>query len=157
LNEPDLEEEDMRILARLTIALASLASVPALAADPGMKEAILYKNPNCGCCEGYADYLRQNGYTVIVKNSANLALINRQYGVPDQLESCHTALIDGYVIEGHVPIEFVSRLLSERPAIRGISIPDMPVGLPGMEGDKEGPITVYEFSDGQPAVYGTVE
>ena len=107
---------------------------------------MLYKNPQCPCCELYADYLRQHGYRVEVKPSFDLVLIRRQNGVPEALDGCHTTLVGGYVVEGHVPVAAIDRLLDERPAIRGISVPGMPAGSPGMYGEKEGPLTVYEIA-----------
>jgi hypothetical protein len=115
--------------------------------------ATLYKTPQCDCCEGYADYLRQNGYRVTVKPTHDLSLINRQHGVPENLEGCHTTVIDGYVVGGHVPAKTLNKLLTERPAIKGISLPGMPQGSPGMTGRKTGPFTVYELSRGTPRVY----
>jgi hypothetical protein len=147
----------MRLPTALLLMIASLAPGYARAADNAAKQAILYKNPNCSCCENYAAYLRSNGYSVTIQPSHDLALINRQNGVPPELEGCHTTLIGGYVVEGHVPVEMINRLLAEHPNIRGISIPGMPMGVPGMEGPKDAPIAVYEITDGKPAVYGMVK
>src|SRR3954463_13262159 len=127
----------------LTAALA-LAATPALAAD--RPSALLYKNPQCSCCEEYAKYLQAHGYDVTVKPSFDLLLIRRQNGVPEALDGCHTTLIGGYVVEGHVPVAAVNRLLDERPAIKGISVPGMPAGSPGMFGEKTAPLTVYEIA-----------
>ena len=77
--------------------------------------ATLYKNPQCSCCEGYADYLRENGFEVTVKPTHDLPLLHRQYGVPEALVGCHTTLVDGYVVEGHVPVNTLIRLLTEKP------------------------------------------
>lgn len=115
--------------------------------------ATLYKNPQCGCCEGYAEYLRENGFAVTVKPTHDLSLIKRQHGVPERFEGCHTTLIDGYVVEGHVPLKSLNRLLSERPDIKGISLPGMPMGSPGMSGVKIEPFTIYEIGEGAPKVY----
>ena len=79
--------------------------------------------------------------------------MHRQYGVPEALVGCHTTLFDGYVIEGHVPIGAVLRMLTERPAIKGISLPGMPAGSPGMFGEKTAPFTIYEIGDGPAKVY----
>jgi hypothetical protein len=128
-----------------------LSSGPVSAGQP--YAATLYKNPQCSCCEGYADYLRENGFEVTVKPTHDLSLMQRQYGVPEPLVGCHTTLVDGYVIEGHVPIDAVLRMLTERPAIKGISLPGMPAGSPGMFGEKEGPFTIFEFGRGEPQVY----
>ncbi|MBI2584757.1 MAG: hypothetical protein HYW28_02605 [Rhodospirillales bacterium] len=117
------------------------------------KEAILYKNPQCDCCEGYAKYLRQNGFKVTVKATHDLSLIKREHGVSEAFEGCHTTLIDGYVVEGHVPLKTLNKLLAERPQIKGISLPGMPLGTPGMTGRKDGPFRIYEIKKGAPKVY----
>jgi hypothetical protein len=123
------------------------------AAGESSGQATLFKNPHCGCCEGYADYLRDNGFEVTVKPTHDLPLLHRQHGVPESLVGCHTTLVDGYVVEGHVPIGPLLRMLTERPAIKGISLPGMPAGSPGMFGEKTEPFTIYEISEGEPTVY----
>jgi hypothetical protein len=141
----------MRIALTLLVLTAVLGIAPAVAENPRL--ATLYKNPQCGCCEGYADYLRSNGFDVTVKPTHDLPLLHRQHGVPEPLVGCHTTLVHGYVVEGHVPIEAVIRLLTEKPAIKGISLPGMPAGSPGMFGEKTEPFTIYEIGDGEPEVY----
>ncbi|MDQ6437727.1 DUF411 domain-containing protein [Mesorhizobium sp. LHD-90] len=120
-------------------------------------KATLWKDPQCGCCEGYADYLRQNGFEVDVKPTNDLAMISGKAGVPADMQGCHTTFVDGYVIDGHVPVTTVRKLLSERPDIAGITLPGMPMGSPGMVGKKTGPFTIYTVpKDGkQPTVYAT--
>lgn len=94
----------------------------------------VYRDPSCGCCTAWAGIAREAGYEVSVIDHPDMPSIKRQYGVPDALLSCHTAIVGGYAVEGHVPIEDVARLLAERPAdIRGIAVPGMPLGSPGME------------------------
>src|SRR3546814_968151 len=104
-------------------AVFAVVATPAAVAAGEKPAATLYKNPQCGCCEEYAAYLRQHGYRVTVKPTHDLALLSRQHGVPEPLQGCHTTLIDGYVVEGHVPVKAIDRLLVERPAIKGISLP----------------------------------
>jgi hypothetical protein len=116
-------------------------------------EATMYKQPFCGCCYGHADHLRANGYKVTVAQADNLTSIKKKYGVPQQFEGCHTTVIDGYVVEGHVPATIVRKLLKERPPIRGISLPGMPDGSPGMTGQKTEPFVVYEFGDTGSKIY----
>lgn len=138
---------------RLTGIAALLAlSAPALA-DP--TRATLYKDPLCGCCEGYAAYLRENGFVVDVKPTHDLAEISRKAGVPEQLAGCHTTFIDGYVVDGHVPVDVVRKLLSEKPAVAGITLPGMPMGSPGMVGVKTGKFTIFAVpkDGGAPTVY----
>jgi hypothetical protein len=136
----------------LAAGILALPLVSANAADPA-KTATLYKNPQCSCCEDYANYLRRNGYTVTVKPTHDLSLMNRQAGVPNTLEGCHLTMIDGYVVEGHVPVNALNRLLSEKPNIKGISLPGMPMGSPGMTGRKTGPFTIYEIGGDPSRVY----
>lgn len=98
-----------------------------------VRRMLVYRDPECGCCEAWADIARAAGYAVSVENRADTA-VKMRYGVPDQLASCHTAIIGGYAIEGHVPMRHVARLLHDKPRdIRGIAVPGMPRGSPGME------------------------
>ncbi len=100
------------------------------------KKVVMFKSPYCGCCSGYAEYLEKNGFEVEVKVVENIDSIKEKYGIPYKLRSCHTSIIDGYVVEGHIPIEAVNKLLNEKPEIRGIALPGMPAGSPGMGGVK---------------------
>ena len=134
----------------VTVMLLALC-LPALA---GPIQATLYKNPHCTCCEEYAAYLRQNGFQVDVNVTNDLEEITLKAGVPAQLEGCHTMFVDGYVVVGHVAAGILSRLLKERPPIIGIAIPGMPAGVPGMDGLKAGPVSVYAVTtDKAPMVY----
>jgi len=108
----------------------------------------LYKDPNCPCCEGHAAYLNNNGFAVQIIPTNDLLAKFAQAQVPSALNGCHLIEMDSYVVIGHVPIEPIRKLLTERPKIIGISIPGMPVGLPGMEGPRSAPITVYEITPG---------
>jgi len=138
-------------------ALVLLASpLQAIAAAP--IQATLYKNPQCTCCEGYAAYLRQNGFAVDVKPTNDLAEISQKAGVPEQYQGCHTMFIGDYVVDGHVPVDVIHKLLSERPTIAGITLPGMPEGSPGMYGTKSGPFVIYAVTkDGAaPTVFATV-
>lgn len=127
-----------------------------LARAQGVRDAVLYKNPQCGCCEDYAAYLRRNGFRVKVVATHDLDAIKTQNHVPERLNGCHTTLVDGYVVEGHVPVASIERLLRQRPRIRGISLPGMPQGSPGMTGVKKEPFHIYEIdthSSAEPRVY----
>lgn len=94
----------------------------------------VYRDPSCGCCTAWAGIARQAGYEVSVIDHPDMPAIKQQYGVPDELRSCHTTIVDGYAVEGHVPMGDVQRLLAERPAdLRGIAVAGMPLGSPGME------------------------
>ncbi|ASY65687.1 CopG protein (plasmid) [Sinorhizobium sojae CCBAU 05684] len=143
----------MSTLLKGLILTSILSGVtPALA---GEKDVTLYKNPECGCCEGYADYLRQNGFNVAVKPTHDLAEMSREAGVPDDVQGCHLSMIDGYVVSGHVPIGTINKLLTERPNIKGVTLPGMPMGSPGMSGPKEAPFEMLEIkkSGGVGGVY----
>lgn len=94
---------------------------------------VVYKDPNCGCCANWIDHIRAAGIEVEVRDTRDMNQVKMQQGVSRDLSSCHTALIDGYVIEGHVPAEDVLRMLQERPEIKGLAVPGMPIGSPGME------------------------
>ena len=120
--------------------------------------ATLYKNPECSCCEGYASYLRGKGFDVEVKPTNDLSQISERAGVPGKYQGCHTMFVGGYVVDGHVPVEVVRKLLSERPKIAGITLPGMPIGSPGMYGKKTQPFVIYAVTkDGKaPTVYATV-
>jgi hypothetical protein len=141
----------LRIFTLATLLMTGTFSVHAEEA----RKATLYKNPQCSCCEGYATYLRDNGFEVEVKPTNDLTEISSKAGVPADFQGCHTTFIDGYVIDGHVPVQTVNKLLSERPDIAGVSLPGMPMGSPGMGGAKSEPFTIYALTkDGQePTVY----
>jgi hypothetical protein len=112
-------------------AMALLADIrTGSAAGPAI---VVTKNPNCGCCTGWADHLRQAGFTVQVRDEPDLSRIKARLGVPSDLAACHTAEVSGYVIEGHVPAVAIRRLLDEKPKAIGLAVPGMPVGSPGME------------------------
>lgn len=116
----------------------------------------LYKNPNCGCCDVYVDYLEPFGFDIAVQTTMDLNGLKLQHGVPQAMGACHTLLIEGYVVEGLVPVEILRRLLLERPLVAGISLPGMPVGVPGMPGPRSGPLTIYAFGLGEPQVYAVI-
>lgn len=115
----------------------------------------VYKSATCGCCSKWVDHLRANGFEVETHDTDTLNDVKNEHGVPEKLASCHTALVDGYVVEGHVPADVVKRLLKERPQATGIAVPGMPLGSPGMEAeisqpykillfDKQGNISVFD-------------
>lgn len=136
----------------LLLGLFLLTPVTAMAAGESVR---LYKTPNCGCCEEYADYLRDNGFEVEVIPTHDLSGIKAGQGVPENLAGCHTSLIEDYVFEGHIPVDSVRRVLDDRPDIEGISVPGMPVGSPGMgiERGLDEPLRVYDLDGGIYATY----
>src|SRR5438477_9367196 len=146
---------DRRTFCKSTVLLSALAIPSRALAAP--TRATLYKNPDCSCCEGYAAYLKNNGFDVAVKPTNDLAEISRNAGVPEQLQGCHTMFVGGYVVDGHVPVKIIRKLLAERPAIAGLTLPGMPEGSPGMSGEKREPFVIYAvYKTGtEPTVYAT--
>jgi hypothetical protein len=142
----------MRILKTIVLSVALLSPAVALA-----EQAVLYKSPQCGCCEGHAAHLRTNGIDLEIVTTDDLALLRQERGVPEDLVGCHMILIDGYVVEGHVSAAAIKRLLTERPAVKGISLPGMPMGSPGMDGPKSEPLVVYTFGGAGASEVFTVE
>lgn len=126
---------------------AALLAFPAYSSGKGIA-AKLYKDPNCGCCGAYGNYLRAHGFDLAVEETADFAELGRAAGVPEDVEGCHVTFVGDYVVSGHVPVEVVERLLHERPAISGVTLPGMPSGSPGMGGEKEEPFIVYSFVKG---------
>ncbi|MEQ8229302.1 MAG: DUF411 domain-containing protein [Rhodospirillales bacterium] len=133
----------------LATTLATVLAVSPAAADEA-KTATLYKPLQCGCCDEYAKYLEGHGFKVKVESlpDRKLEITKRLFVVPERFYGCHTLAIDGYVVEGLVPIDTLTKLLTEKPKIRGISLPGMPVGTPGMPGRKAGPLIIYEIPQG---------
>jgi len=110
-------------------------------------EVILYKDPDCSCCSQYASYLKSNGFNVKIIMIEDMDGIKKKYGISSNLESCHTAIFGNYFVEGHVPIEAVKKMLTEKPYIKGISLPGMPSGSPGMPGIKNEIFKIYSITD----------
>ena len=154
-----MKKDFVRTMA-LTVAFASLALTTAAVRTspsdaPGKKPVItVYKDPSCGCCKNWIAHLIKHGYAVDAKDSPNMTEIKRTLGVPTGLTACHTAMVNGYLIEGHVPAADIDRLLAQKPKVAGLAVPGMPAGSPGMEGanaqryqvltfDKTGKTTVF--------------
>lgn len=131
---------ERRQLLRAAGALAVLGFVPRARAQRA-NVVTVYKSPTCGCCSEWVKHMRANGFSVDARDLDDVSPIRRRYGVPGALASCHTAIVAGYAIEGHVPAADIQRLLRERPKIVGLAVPGMVVGSPGME---QGPAQRYE-------------
>lgn len=140
------------VLAGLWFVMSGVPFGPDHAAHAG--EAVVYKSPTCGCCKGWAAYLQRNGYHVTVLDRDDMDKVKDGLGVPDKVRSCHTAKIGGYVIEGHVPLEAIDKLLAEKPKVVGIAAPGMPSGSPGMDGPKDSN-PIYTFGEGGTRLLGT--
>ena len=144
--------EDMTATQPTEVASAA-ATVPA---DAPL--VTVYKSPTCGCCKAWASYMEREGFRVETRDVTDLAAVKDSLGVPSDLSSCHTGTVEGYVVEGHVPAESVRRMLGERPDARGLAVPGMPIGSPGMEqGDLRQPYDVLVVGEGgEAAVYDHV-
>ena len=145
--------------AALTLLVAlALASTAPHAQVKGATDRHLrvYKSPTCGCCAKWVSYMQANGFTATTTDLENVMPIKIQNGVPSKVHSCHTTLIGGYVIEGHVPVEDVRRLLKEKPAIVGLAAAGMPSGSPGMDVPNSPPYDVVSFDkNGKDEVFAT--
>lgn len=141
------------------VAVASLARPASLlgaAAQQAKPTMTVYKTPTCGCCTLWVQHLERNGFAVVSQNVADLTPIKRRFGVPRALESCHTGLVAGYVVEGHVPADLVHRMLKEKPDALGLAVPGMPIGSPGMEGGTPERYDVLLFdAQGKTTVFAT--
>jgi hypothetical protein len=123
------------MIDRRTMLGLVLLGVPAAACSKPAKAAELkiYKSPYCGCCGAWVDHVTANGLKPVVQDMDDVTPVAKKVGVPDAMRSCHTAVIGGYFVEGHVPASDIRKLLRERPKARGIAVPGMPIGSPGME------------------------
>ena len=134
----------------LTVAFIALALTTA-AAPISLPEAAkkpiitVYKDPGCGCCKNWIEHLIKHGYRVDAKDTPAMAEVKRTLGVPEALTSCHTAVVNGYLIEGHVPAADIARLLKQKPKVAGLAVPGMPMGSPGMEGPRQQHYQVLSF------------
>src|SRR5439155_9628872 len=134
--------------------LLALAVVPALAPGAPGSPVNVFKTATCGCCAKWVEHLRTNGFEVKVQDVPSTAEYRRKYGVPDKLQSCHTAVVGGYAIEGHVPAREIQRLLKSGAKAKGLAVPGMPAGSPGMEGSRSDAYAVLLFeADGRSSVY----
>lgn len=117
-------------------------------------DIVVYKSPSCGCCSAWIEHLERNGFSVESHNRHDMSVVKGNLGVPRSLQSCHTAQVGGYLIEGHVPAEQIVRLLKEKPAVKGLAVPGMPMGSPGMEGQWRDQYDVISFDEsGKTNVY----
>jgi hypothetical protein len=140
-----------RILLGAALAGTLGASLVASAATPVIE---VYKSAYCGCCGAWVDHLKANGFSVKVENVANPTDYREKFGMPNELGSCHTGMVQGYAIEGHVPASEIKRLLAEKPNAKGLVVPAMPMGSPGMEGPRKDPYDVLLVqTDGRISTY----
>lgn len=136
-------------MKRISLAILLSFAAPALAAEP----VTIWRDPGCGCCDAYAEYLRAEGFEVNLVDDRNFDRRSVEMGVPERGVGCHLAMVDGYVVSGLVPAEIIERLLEERPDITGITLPGMPANAPGMAPAKTGTLRTYSFGPGGVEVY----
>ena len=130
----------------LALALTTgAAPASSVGAAPKKPTITVYKDPGCGCCKSWIAHLIKHGYRVDAKDTPEMTGIKRSLGVPDGLTACHTAIVNGYLIEGHVPAADIARLLEEKPKVAGLAVPGMPMGSPGMEGPRTQHYQVLSF------------
>jgi len=129
----------------LALVLTTGAARPSV--TPASKEPTItvYKDASCGCCKSWIEHLIKHGYRVDAKDSDDMTEIKRSLGLPEALTSCHTAVVNGYLIEGHVPAADIARLLKTKPKVAGLAVPGMPMGSPGMEGPRKQKYDVLSF------------
>ncbi|MCW9012769.1 MAG: DUF411 domain-containing protein [Gammaproteobacteria bacterium] len=128
--------------------IVSIGSYAAFNTQPTKaKDIVVYKDPNCGCCKAWITHLERNNFNVVAYDERDMRSIKRQLQVPDHLQSCHTASIDGYTIEGHVPADLIERLIEEKSDVLGLAVPGMPMGSPGMEGRHKDAYEILTFDE----------
>jgi len=149
-------------LAALVAALSTLTLTTAAVSDLQDNEVAkkptitVYKDPSCGCCKNWIQYLVKHGYPVVAKDTPDMPGVKRTLGIPNALGSCHTAVVSGYLIEGHVSAEDIDRLVAQKPKIAGLAVPGMPVGSPGMDGPRTQHYQVLSFDKtGKTTVFST--
>lgn len=136
------------------LALLAAAAIWSPGGEAIAADVTVYKSPTCGCCKAWVDHLRANGFNVTAKDMSDMDQVKAKLGVPPKLSSCHTATVNGYVIEGHVPAADIKRLLAEKPKVSGLTAPGMPMGSPGMEGPHKDSYDVLAFdTKGETRVY----
>jgi hypothetical protein len=141
----DLRKSFAMGTAFLALTLVTAAATPSVNPPPKQTRITVYKDPGCRCCKNWIEHLTRHGYAVDAKDTPNMAEVKTTLGVPSALTSCHTALVNGYLIEGHVPAADIARLLKEKPKVAGLAVPGMPMGSPGMEGPQQQHYQVLSF------------
>jgi hypothetical protein len=136
------------ILGTLFVAPFSIALLPSSNVEADEIKATVYKSPTCGCCGAHVDYLENNGFDVEVIETSNFMDIKDKHGLDNSMRSCHSTIAGRYIFEGHIPSDQIKRVLEEKPAISGLSVPGMPTGTPGMGGVKPDKVEVLALERG---------
>lgn len=144
MNKRDLLQNLIAVV--VVIGLLPMGALSETGETAELESITVYKSPTCGCCTKWVRHLQDNGFEVEAINRSDMSDVKSEAGVPRQLASCHTAVIGGYVIEGHVPAPDIKRLLEERPDVAGLTVPGMPMGSPGMEGHRQDKYEVLTFT-----------
>lgn len=140
--------------AQTALHSGTTSTVSSAVTGSGGPVVTVYKDPNCGCCNNWVEHLKEHGFAVETVDMADLSLLKQKHGIRAELQSCHTALVGDYAIEGHVPADLIRKLLKEKPAVAGLAVPGMPIGSPGMEGAISERYAVLTFDKtGKTAVY----
>ena len=152
----------LAVIGGLTLSLLASCAAPSPSTAPRAASVVasslsmtIYRSPDCSCCHVWADVARRAGWTVASADKLDMAAFKAEVGVPLDVQSCHTALIGGYFVEGHVPMAAIERLLAERPDIDGIALPGMPAGSPGMGGTQDAPFEILAVTDGVVTPFGS--
>ncbi|TCV90301.1 DUF411 domain-containing protein [Sulfurirhabdus autotrophica] len=144
----------LKTVNKLLVSVLLVAAVLLPSAAFAGETISVFKSPTCGCCEKWVEHLKQNGFAVDVHNVQDTSVYREKLGMPMKYGSCHTASINGYTIEGHVPAREIKRLLKEKPKATGLAVPAMVAGSPGMEGPRSDPYQVLLVkTDGNASVY----
>jgi hypothetical protein len=150
------------ISALITVVFLAACAGPqaggVVASEPGAaltRSLTVYRSPDCSCCHLWAGIASKNGWSVAMVDQLDMATFKSEAGVPAEYASCHTTLVDGYFIEGHVPLAAVEKLLADHPNLDGIALPGMPAGSPGMGGLREGPLEILAIHDGAATAFGS--
>lgn len=142
--------------ALFVLALTTGAAAPSVNPTPKETRITVYKDPGCRCCKNWIDHLVKHGYTVDAKDTPAMTEVKRTLGVPGALRACHTAVVNRYLIEGHVPAADIAKLLKEKPKVAGLAVPGMPMGSPGMEGPRQQHYQVLSFDkNGKTGVFAS--
>jgi hypothetical protein len=138
----------LAVLTVVAVVVATRSTSPSSQSADSVSgdEVLVYRTETCGCCAEYEDYLREEGFTVRVQMVEDIAAVKAEFGVPREAWSCHTAFVGGYLVEGHVPVAAIHRVLDDQPAIDGIALPGMPPGSPGMSGERDGPWEILSIN-----------